>query len=428
MRILSLLGLAAVVAAVSGADWPQWNGPNRDGVSPEKGLLAEWPKDGPKLLWTYDKAGNGYSAPAVIGDRAYLMGARGDEEFLIALDDKGKEAWALKIGPVWDFKSNNWSRGPNGTPSVDGDRVYAVGSQGVLICADTGGKQQWRVDLAKDLGAQVTKAGGGPEKMGWGYSWSPLVDGDQLVILPGGPQGLFAGLDKKTGKVLWRSGDAKFDAAYSSPVAVDIGGVRQYVALVQQGLVAVDGKGQVLWTAKPKRPFDDMVVDTPLYHDGLIFTTAPGNSSEVHKVTGEGGKFTAELVWSNTKLQNFHGGVVLVDGYLYGAQDGRSWKCLDFKTGAEKWAAPRNGVGAGSLIAADGKLYLLAGKPEEEGKPGEVGLIAASPDGYKELGRFKLPMASANRKPSGGIWAHPVLANGKLYLRDQEFVFCYQVK
>jgi outer membrane protein assembly factor BamB len=427
MRTLSLIGPALLVAALGGSaladDWPQWNGPNRNGVSPEKGLLKEWPKGGPKLLWTFNKAGNGYSAPAVVGDRAYLMGARGDDEFLIALNDKGEEAWALKIGPVWDFMGNNWSRGPNGTPSVDGDLVFAVGSQGILVCSDTKGKEQWRKDLRKEMKAQVTEEGGGQntDHRGWGYSWSPLVDGDKLIILPGGPDGLFAALDKKSGKELWRSKDVKFDAAYASPVAAEIGGVRQYIAVVQEGLVAVDTNGKQLWTAKPKRAYKDMVCDTPVVHNNHVFVTATKANSEVFQVTKEGDKFTAAPVWSNKELPNFHGGVVLVDGNLYGAEEGRTWKCLDFLTGTVKWTAKANDIGAGSLIAADGKLFLLS-------EEGEAGLIEASPAGYKELGRFKLPQAAGDRKPGGKVWPHPVVANGRLYLRDQEFVFCYQVK
>jgi outer membrane protein assembly factor BamB len=425
MRTLWLIGPASLMmvlgGAVRGADWPQWNGPNRNGVSPEKGLAKQWPQGGPKLLWTFDKAGNGYGAPAVVGDKAYLMGARGNDEFLIALDNTGKELWALKIGPVWDFDGNSWSRGPNGTPSVDGDLVFAVGSQGILVCADTKGKEVWRVPLAKDLNAQVTKMGGGPDKMGWGYSWSPLVDGDKLIILPGGPDGLFAALDKKTGKVLWRSKDSALDAAYASPVAAEIGGVKQYITVVQEGLVAVDTNGTLLWTAKPKRKYGDMVVDTPIVQGSMVFVTATKANSEVFKVTKEPQGFAVKTEWSNKDLPNFHGGVVLVDGHLYGAEEGRGWKCLDFATGAEKWSAKPGAVGAGSLIAADGLLYLLS-------EDGEAGLIEASPAGYKELGRFKLPQASAIRKPSGKTWTHPVLADGKLYLRDQEFVFCYQVK
>jgi hypothetical protein len=425
MRTLSLIGPAALVLAlgvpVQAADWPQWNGPNRNGVAPEKGLLKQWPKEGPKLLWTFDKAGNGYSAPAVVGDKLYLMGARGNDEFLIALDNTGKELWVVKIGPVWDFQGNDWSRGPNGTPSVDGEQVFAVGSQGILICVDTAGKQQWSIDLGQKLKAQVTKMGGGPDKMGWGFSWSPLVDGDKLIILPGGPDGLFAALDRKTGNVLWRSKAVTFDAAYASPVAAEIGGVKQYIAVVQEGLVAVDVNGNVLWQAKPKRKYTDMVCDTPVVAGDMVFVTATKANSEVFKITKGDQGFTAAPVWSNKNLPNFHGGVVLVDGHLYGSEEKRGWVSMEFASGNVKWNAKPGDVGEGGLIAADGHLYLLS-------EEGEVGLIEASPAAYKELGRFKLPKASAIRKVNAGTWTHPVLSNGKLYLRDQEFLFCYQVK
>src|SRR5579883_2238457 len=228
MRLSSRLVLAASVLAapalVRADDWPQWRGPNRDAVSKEKGLLKTWPAAGPKLAWTFDKAGMGFSAPAVVGGVVYTMGARGDDEFILALDSKGKELWATKIGPVYDFKSNTWSRGPDATPTVDGGLVFGLGSQGILVCADAKtGKVVWSKNLATALNGEVNNIFGSSDtaKMGWGYTWSPFVDGDKLVCIPGGPNGLFAALDKKTGNVLWRSKDVKDEATYASPIPAD---------------------------------------------------------------------------------------------------------------------------------------------------------------------------------------------------------------
>ena len=210
MRVRLLL-FAACAAACVAADWPQWRGPDRGGVSSETGLLKQWPKDGPELAWSFENAGTGYGSFAVVGGRAYVLGARPVDadkrvEQLIALDDKGKERWKADIGPMWDFEGNQWSGGPNSTPTVDGDRVFALGSQGILVCVKTAdGSEVWRKDLPKEFGAEVSSGGFGPEKRGWGFSWSPLVDGDKLICTPGGSKGLFIAFDKMSGDVLWRS-------------------------------------------------------------------------------------------------------------------------------------------------------------------------------------------------------------------------------
>jgi outer membrane protein assembly factor BamB len=424
MKKATLLLLPLCLALLA-ADWPQWRGPGRDGISPEKGLLKAWPKAGPKLLWTFDKAGNGYGSFAVVGGTLYTMGARGDDEYVLAVDDKGKEKWATKIGPVFDFKGNDWSRGPNAAPSVDGDLVFGLGSQGVLLCVNkNGGAEVWRKDLPKELAAEVNPVGGGPEKMGWGYSWSPLVDGDKLIIVPGGPKGLFAALDKKTGKVLWRSKDVTEQATYSSPVVAEVGGVRQYVTVVQDGVVGVSAKdGARLWKYKPEEAYADVVCATPVVRGELVYVTVGyGGGSVLLKLTAAGGKVTADKVYAEEKIGNRQGGVVLLGKNVYGYHDDREWVCQDFAKGGVVWAnRARTALKASAVIAAEDRLYALDEK-------GTVGLLEASPPGYKELGRFKLPQEPKKRKPRGGIWTHPALSDGKLYLRDQELIFCYLVK
>jgi outer membrane protein assembly factor BamB len=411
---------------VSAADWPQWRGPDRSGVSKETGLLKTWPKEGLSPVWTFKNAGAGYSGPAVVGGKVYLMGAREGTEYLLALDEKGSEIWSAKIGPLFDFKSNQWSAGPNATPTVDAGLVYGLGSQGDLICVEAaGGKEAWRKDLPKDMGAEVNPIGGGPEKMGWGYCWSPLVDGEQLVIVPGGPGGLMAALDKKTGKELWRSKDVPDQATYSSPVLLTVNGVRQYVQLTQDSVVGIAAKnGDLLWRYKRAEPFPDVVCPAPVVEGNRVFVTAWGAGGELLEVVPEGDKFKATLVWSEKEISSIQGGVVLVDKYLYGFHAERAWECQDFASGKINWVSKRGSLGAGSLIAADGMLYCLA---EKNGK-GVVALLEANPEKYVEKGRFSLPEGSAIRKTRGGIWTHPVLSDGMLYLRDQEFLFCYKVK
>src|SRR5262245_11047095 len=217
MRTCLTLLLCATLAA--GADWPAWRGPDRTGVSAETGLLKTWPEGAPKLLWQSDKAGLGYAGMAVVGGTVYTMGLRDKDGYLIALDDKGQEKWATKIGPSYDWKANQWSLGPNATPTVDGDRIYALSSRGTLLCTDRNGKEVWRLDLVKDLEGQVNPIAGGYEEgkeiLGWGYCWSPFVDSDKLVVTPGGPKGLFAALDKKTGTPLWRSAAVTDQATYA---------------------------------------------------------------------------------------------------------------------------------------------------------------------------------------------------------------------
>src|SRR5947209_8604771 len=216
------VGLLLAPVFAYGDDWPQWRGPDRNAVSKETGLLKAWPKSGPTLAWTYKDAGTGFTSPAVVGGVVYSMGARGDTEQVFALDASGKQLWAAEIGPVYDFKSNTWSRGPDSTPAVDGDQVFALGSQGDLVCVGRqSGKPVWRMSLPKELAGEVNNVQGGPDtaKIGWGYTWSPLVDGDKLVCIPGGTGGLFAALDKKTGAVLWRSKGLTDAATYASPIA-----------------------------------------------------------------------------------------------------------------------------------------------------------------------------------------------------------------
>jgi outer membrane protein assembly factor BamB len=431
MRIASGILLATSILAVAGLaradDWPQWRGPNRDGVSKETGLLKTWPKEGPALAWIYKDAGTGFTAPAVVGGVVYTMGARADTELVIALDSKGKELWSAKIGPVFDFKSNTWCRGPDGTPAVDGGLLYALGSQGELVCVEIkGGKEVWRKNLPTEFAGEVNNVFGGPDtaKIGWGYTWSPFVDGDKLVCTPGGPEGLFAALDKRTGAVLWRSKALKDPATYSSPIVADIGGVRQYIALVQRGLVAVSAQdGSVVWEQQRENEYADVVCPTPIVHGDYVYcTVGAGGGCDLFKIEKNGDKFRATPVYSKKMIASRQGGVVLVDGYVYGPHEDRAWMCQDLASGEIKWESNRRAIGIGPLVYADGRFYAVS-----EGK-GEVAMIEASPKAYKQLAKFQLPEESKLRKPRGKVWTHPVIADGKLYLRDQELIFCYQIK
>lgn len=426
MKRFALL-LPVVLLAIA-ADWPQYRGPNRDGSSKETGLLQEWPKDGPKLLWTFTDAGVGYAGPAIVGDRLYMAGGRGADEFLYALDLKTegtpKELWSAKIGPLFTWKGNVWNAGPNVSPTVDGDLVYVLGGFGDLLCVEAAtGKEKWRVNLPKDLGGAVNPIGGGleqPTPIGWGFASAPLVDGDKLICVPGGKQGLFAALDRKTGKVLWRSKEIADQVSYSSPIVAEIGGVRQYVQVTNKGIVCVAAAdGKRLWSHP--REYEDVAIATPLVRDNLIYATVGfGEGCDLIQVTAKDGSFLTEKIYSNKEMQSRDGGVVLVGENVVGHSEKGGWACQDFKTGKVKWSDP--GIGRGSVAFADGRLYCCA----EKG--GAVALLQPSTEGWNEKGRFKLPVASKKRLPSGGLWTHPVIANGRLYVRDQELVFCFDVK
>lgn len=397
------------VCLVQAADWPQFRGPNRDDVSTESGLLKEWPSAGPKLVWLNKDAGLGYSGYSIVGDTVYTMGSRDAVEHVIAIDAAtGKEKWSAEAGPLL---TNGWGDGPRGTPTVSGGRVYAMSGKGHLSCLNaTDGKTVWKATM-EDLGGKVP---------GWGYTESVLVDGDLVICTPGGAQGTIVALDKNTGKKAWQSTEWTDPAQYASPIGVDHNGARQIIQLTMQHAGAVNAKdGSLLW--KVAFPGKTAVIPTPVFSDGHVFVCAGyGVGGKLIKV-GPGNKAEDLNPDMNASMVNHHGGVVLVNGHVYGYSDKGGWTCLDFMTGAVKWQEQR-ALKKGAIHCADGKLYLL------EENTGTVVLIDASPDGWKEHGRFTLTPQTTQRNPKGKIWTHPVVANGRLYLRDQELLFCFDVK
>jgi len=422
-----LLGMAFTLPT-RGTDWPQYRGQTRNDVSPETGLLKAWPKGGPPLAWTFEAAGVGYSPPAVVGDRVYITGGRDDKEFLIALDlsegpNKVKELWAAEIGPVFRWKGNNWIAGPSASPTVDGELIFAISGNGDLICVDTKGKDKWRVSLPKDLGGKVNPIGGGPKDLGWGYTASPLVDGDALIIAPGGPKGTLAALEKTTGRVRWRSTELTDLAAYTSPMQATIDGVSQCIILTNPGLAGIAAKdGKLLWSHRRKQPYSTEVVNTPLISNGMIYTTVATGNGDCELIKVEKGEaFKVTSLYSNKNLLNHHGNVVLVGDHVYGNSQGSGWVCQDFKTGEIVWSE-RQKFPSGAITFADGHLYCVAESN------GAAVLIEASKDGWKETGRLTLPKASKLRQPKGQVWTPPVVANGKFFIRDQELLYCFDVK
>jgi outer membrane protein assembly factor BamB len=426
---LSLAAFCAVLPLLA-ADWPQYRGPSRDDVSAEIGLLQAWPAGGPPLLWTYAEAGIGYSGPAIVADRLYTLGGRGDSEFLIALDLASvadgtvKEAWSTRIGPLFTWEGNRWSAGPSTTPTVDGSLIFALGGMGDVICTEAdSGKEVWRKNLPAELAAEVNPIGGGPKKLGWGFTGSPLVDGERLIVVPGGPQGTLAALNRQTGEVLWRSTEATDQAAYTSPMITEFGGVRQYVVLTNQGLLGVEAaSGKLLWTYRRAPRYSTEVVNSPTIQGDLVYVTVgAGQGCDLVRVTKEANEFKAETVYANKNMANHHGNTVLVGEHIFGFSEGKGWTCQNFASGDILWSERRS-LRAGAITFADQRLYCYS---EDDGT---AVLAAADPAGWQEHGRFKIPQQSQQRKPNGKIWTPPVVSGGKLYLRDQELIFCYDVK
>jgi outer membrane protein assembly factor BamB len=419
----------AVTRAARADDWPQWQGPDRNAVSKETGLLKEWPKGGPPLAWKASGIGKGMGGVAISKGRIYTTGDDGDgSAWLYALDEAdGKLAWKAKIGRGGNPGNMFKPFGPRGTATIDGDRIYILGQQGELVCFTTDGKEVWRVSYVKDFGGVMPV---------WGFAESPLIDGEKLICTPGAADATMMAIEKQTGKPIWKcavpegpTGDRGFlgtsGAAYSSVIAVDFEGQRQYVQLTATTLVGVSvADGKLLWRYNRAATTHRINCTTPLYHDGMVFAASAydGGGGLVKLTKAPAGGTKAEEVWFTKKMQNHHGGVIVVDGCLYGANGGNGGGdliCLDFKTGNVLWdgrGLPGRPAPKGSLALADGRLYYRTEK-------GAVVLIEPSAKEYLERGRFEQP--ERGRDPA---WPHPVIANGKLYLRDQDLLFCYDVK
>ena len=408
-QLILSLATAGLIGSLNAADshsWPQWQGVNRDGKSPETGLLDTWPSEGPKRAWMFENAGLGYSGPAVVGDEIYLLGTRDDKEQLIKIDAKsGSEVWTVALS---DILSNNWGDGPRSTPAVSGDFVYALSGTGELASvARANGALKWSVSM-KDLGGKTP---------GWGYTESVLVDGSQVVCTPGGSKGTVAALDATTGKVIWQTSELDDAAHYSSAVIANINGVKQYVQRTEKkvfGLKASDGK--LLW--ETDFPGRTAVIPTPVIKGNLVYVTAGyGSGCKMVKV---GSDWSVEEVYSNKDMKNHHGGVVLVDDHIYGYSDGVGWLCQDLASGAEVWSE-KSKLGKGAVTYADGKLYCLS---EDDGT---VVLLNATTKGYEEISQFTLSPLSTIRANRGKIWVHPTIVNGRLYLRDQNILYSYEI-
>jgi outer membrane protein assembly factor BamB len=394
MRAILLL---SAILAVSAADWPQWRGPNRDGKSPETGLLKSWPSEGPRLVWRATGLGEGYSSIAVAGGRIYTQGQRAGAQYVIALDAAtGKKLWDARIGG--DFQDRRGS-GPRGVPTVDGDRLYAVAADGSLACLETAtGKRIWSLSFTRDFGGSIPN---------WGYSESPLVDGERLIVTPGGRGAAVAALDKRTGKTIWKT--QSDEAGYSSAAIAQVGANKLLLVLTgEAGIVLRADNGELVsrHTNVSNRTAN---IATPIYHDGHAFFSSDYGTGCTLVRLGAGG---SKEVYFNRDMRNHYSSSVLVGEHLYG-YSAQVLTAMKFATGEVAWRD--RSVGKGSVIFAEGHLYVL-------GEDGAMGLVEATPAGYREKSRFTFP------KGQYPTWAPPAIADGKLYIRDQDNLYCREIR
>ena len=410
MGKVAIICAAAVFSAIvtlsaqtPSTDWPQWRGAERNGMSRDTGLLRQWPAKGPTLVWSASQLGAGYGSIAVAGDRVFVQGMKNRQSVITSLDRaSGKPVWSVALGPAQD---NDRGPGPRGTPTVDADRVYVLSENGDLVClmvAD--GKAVWRRNILKEFGGR---------NINWLVSESPLVDGTRVIVTPGGRNAGIVALDKMTGTTMWVAKELSDEAGYSSPVVADVQGVRTIMTFTGNAAVGVRATdGRVLWRYG-NAANNTANITTPVYANGKVFfTSAYGTGGALLRLQARGEGVAAEEIYFTRNMQNHHGGVVLVDGHLYGFNNS-ILTCMEFETGKVLWRD--RSVGKGSVAYADGHLYVFS-------EDNVVGLVEASPAGYREKGRFTIA------DQGWPTWAHPVVSGGRLYLRNQNVLASYDVR
>jgi outer membrane protein assembly factor BamB len=405
-RIILALALVAALSATLASDWPQFRGTQRDGCSPETGLLRAWPEAGPREAWR-KAIGPGYSGVSVVDGRLYTMYAEGDgddaKEYAYALDlADGKQIWRTEVGKRYD---EQFGKGPRATPTVDGDAVYVLGSLGTLkALAASDGAERWKLDMTEAFGAQVPQ---------WGFSVSAVVDGGKVILEGGGPQGKsYAGIDAKSGKVLWTSGDGPEQPGYMSPLVVDIGGRHQYVGVVGETIRSLDASGKLLWSYPWPRGETHA---TPVFipPDRVFVSGVEGIGGVLLQIENGKGDASVKELWKNPTFRTHFNAAVLQGEHLYGF-DNTTLKCISVKDGSVAWA--KRGMGKGSVIAADGLLFVLS-------DDGVLALVEANPQAYTEKGRIQA------LKPEGGrAWTPPTLSGGRVYVRNHAELVAYDVK
>ena len=387
--------------------WPRFHGPKGDNISTETGLLKQWPEQGPRLLWTAKGIGRGYTGVTIADGRIYTAGDVGRDLVLFALDMEGRIEWQAKNGPAW---TETGPAGARGAPTIDGPRIYHENAHDQVLCLDAKtGRKVWELDLAAEFQGR---------KDGFGRAESLLVDGDRVICCPGGACAM-AALDKRTGRTVWKSPSAGEPAGYASPILAECAGLRMVLTMSSRSLIGVNAdNGDLLFRVEHYTPRYVANCVTPIYHDGHVFISGGyGLGSVLLKISVNGGKAAVAPVWRTKDLDNRIGGVILLEGYLYGAahfSNNAKWVCLDWKNGRKMYA--ERGVGEGSLTSADGMLYTVS-------ENRKVGLVKPTPAGHELLSQFKIPEGG-----EGPTWAHPVVCGGRLYLRHGDRLYAYDVR
>jgi outer membrane protein assembly factor BamB len=406
-----VLAIALVLsAAVSsgaqvreGADWPQWRGPERSGRSPETGLLEAWPEAGPDVVWETIGLGRGFGSLAVAGGRVFFQLQVGGQSAVASLDETdGRLLWSRAVGRA---RNNDRGSGPRGTPTIDDDRIYALTENGDLVSlAATDGAIFWKRNILDDFGGR---------NIDWLISESPLVDGSRVYVTPGGRGAGIVALDKMTGRTVWATDQLSDTAGYSSLILEEVGGVPTLMTLTSRAGVGVRASdGQLMWRYEGAAN-GTANATTPVFNDDMVFfSSGYGGGGSLVRLVSEGGAVQAEEVYHTRNMENHHGGLIYVDGYLYGFHNS-ILTCLDFETGERMWRD--RSVGKGSVAYADGHLYILS-------EANQVGLVEANPNEYVEKGRFEIEDQGLSS------WAHPVISNGKLFIRNQGTVAAYDIR
>jgi len=417
--VITLITMLVITGInVSAQDWPQWRGANREGVSKETGLNLNWAEKKPALLWTFRQAGAGYSAPVIVGTTLYGHGGADGNDFAFALDTQtGKLKWKQNLGEISVIDRGD---GPRGSVTVDGDKLYLIRGNGIIHClASADGKILWQKDFKKDFNGALMS--------NWGYSESPLVDGNLVICTPGGSDGTMVALDKNTGAVVWRAKEWTDQAGYSSPIIADVGGLRQYIQQSAKGVAGISARdGKLLWRIE-NATYRVAVIPTPVFKDNMVYVTNGYNGVCMGiQLARNGEGIKADTLYTNRIISNQHGGVVLINGYIYGFSEppSNSWVCQNMKTGEIAWSQRGQdvGVGKGSVLGINDRLLLF------DMLNGTLAVVAASPDGWKEFGKITIPERTKVTTQDNQLWTHPVVANGKLYVRDHDLLFCFDLK
>jgi outer membrane protein assembly factor BamB len=383
--------------------WPRFHGPRGDNLSTETGLLKKWPEGGPEVVWSTAGIGHGFSSVSIANGMIYTDGNIDEKTVITAMDMDGNVLWQKENGGAWTGSHS----GTRGTPTIDGDRLYHESPLGEVVCLDAKtGERIWGLNILDEFGAP---------NITWALAESIVIDGNHAICCPGGPQVSVVALNKQTGETVWAARSTGDKTSYATPTLAECQGLRTILTMNAKALIGVNAADGDFLFRHPHETSYDVNATSPIYHEGRVFITSGyGSGSEMLKLSVAGGKASVEPVWAAKELDNHHGGVILLDGYLYGSSHKGKWVCLNWETGEVAYSEP--GVGKGSLTYADGMLYTLSEKRK-------MGLVEATPSGHTVISQFEVP--SGGEGPS---WAHPVVCGGRLYLRHSDRLWAYDVR